>query len=150
MTERFQSFVTGITACYKQIQRIKSMEMTEFGLKGTHAMCIFFLHNNPEGLTAAQLCRLCAEDKAAISRTLATLQQEGYIHTGEKKYRAPMRLTEAGEEIAVKVDGLINQWVNFGGGGISDEDRAVFYRVLDTIAENLEQRRGREQTDERK
>lgn len=150
MTERFQSFVTGITACYKQIQRIKSMEMTEFGLKGTHAMCIFFLHNNPEGLTAAQLCRLCAEDKAAISRTLATLQQKGYIRTGEKKYRAPMQLTEEGEAIAVKVDGLIDQWVNFGGDGLSDEDRAVFYRVLDTIAENLEQRMEREHTDERK
>ena len=49
------------------------MEMTELGLKGTHVMCLFFLHHTPEGLTAAQLCQLCAEDKAAISRTIATL-----------------------------------------------------------------------------
>ena len=87
MIQRFQAFVTGITVCYKYIQRIKSAEMTEFGLKGTHMMCLFFLHHQPEGLTAAQLCQLCAEDKAAISRTLATLQKNGYILAGEKKYR---------------------------------------------------------------
>ena len=42
MLQRFEDFVTGITVCYKYIQRIKSAEMTEFGLKGTHVMCLFF------------------------------------------------------------------------------------------------------------
>lgn len=137
MIQRFQAFVTGITVCYKSIQRIKSAEMTEFGLKGTHVMCVFFLHHNPEGLTAAQLCQLCAEDKAAISRTLSTLQKEGYITSGKKKYRAPLQLTPKGQELARQVDDLISQWVAFGGDGLSDEDRATFYRCLDTISGNL-------------
>ena len=137
MLQRFQSFVTGITVCYKYIQRIKSLEMTEFGLKGTHAMCLFFLHHSQEELTAAQLCQLCAEDKAAISRTLATLQERGCIQTGEKKYRAQLRLTDNGLMIAKKVDSLIEQWVGMGGDGLSEEDRAVFYRSLELIAGNL-------------
>ena len=137
MIQRFQAFVTGITACYRYIQRIKSMEMTEFGLKGTHVMCLFFLHHNPDGLTAAQLCQLCAEDKAAISRTLSVLQKQGYICSGEKKYRAKLRLTDSGAELARQVDGIIAQWVEFGGDGLSDEDRATFYRVLEHIARNL-------------
>ena len=66
LINRFQLFVSGVSTCYKYIQRIKNLKMTEFGLKGTHVMCLFFLHHNPEGLTAAQLCQLCAEDKAAI------------------------------------------------------------------------------------
>ena len=33
MIQRFDAFVSGITSCYKYIQRIKAMEMTEFGLK---------------------------------------------------------------------------------------------------------------------
>lgn len=137
MIKRFESFVTGITVCYKYIQRIKSAEMTEFGLKGTHVMCLFFLHHNPEGLTAAQLCQLCAEDKAAVSRTVSELQKEGYIASGEKKYRALLRLTEKGEETAKRVDSLIEQWVGFGGAGLSDEDRAAFYRALELISNNL-------------
>ena len=137
MIKRFESFVTGITVCYKYIQRIKSAEMTEFGLKGTHVMCLFFLHHNPEGLTAAQLCQLCAEDKAAVSRTVSELQKEEYIASGEKKYRALLRLTEKGEETAKRVDSLVEQWVGFGGAGLSDEDRAAFYRALELISNNL-------------
>lgn len=137
MIQRFQDFVTGITMCYKYIQRIKSAEMTEFGLKGTHVMCIFFLHHNPEGLTAAQLCQLCAEDKAAISRTLATLQSKGYLRSGEKKYRASLCLTDAGHAVALRIDGLIQQWVDCGGDGLSEEERATFYRTLRHIAGNL-------------
>ena len=139
MIQRFQAFVTGITVCYKYIQRIKSAEMTEFGLKGTHMMCLFFLHHQPEGLTAAQLCQLCAEDKAAISRTLATLQKDGYILAGEKKYRAPLQLTEKGLAVATQVDQLISQWVGFGGDGLTDEERTIFYRCLDQISSNLKE-----------
>ncbi len=137
MIKRFEAFVTGITLCYKYIQKIKSAEMTELGLKGTHVMCIFFLSHNPDGLTAAQLCRLCAEDKAAVSRTVAELQREGYVAPGEKRYRAALRLTEKGEEVARRVDGLIEQWVAFGGAGLSDSDREAFYRALELISNNL-------------
>ena len=74
MNQRFQNFLTGITVCYKYIQRIKNAEMTEFGLKGSHVACIFYLNHYPGGLTSAQLCSLCAEDKASISRTVAFLR----------------------------------------------------------------------------
>lgn len=142
MIQRFQAFVAGVTMCYRYIQRIKSAEMTEFGLKGTHVMCIFFLHHNPEGLTAVQLCQLCAEDKAAISRTLSVLMERGYIRSEDKKYRARMQLTESGTEIACRIDSLIEQWVGFGGDGLSKEDRDTFYRVLGQISNNLQDKLG--------
>jgi DNA-binding MarR family transcriptional regulator len=138
LIHRFQSFVTGITTCYKYIQRIKSAEMTEFGLSGTHVMAVFYLYHNPNGLTAAELSRLCAEDKAAVSRTLSSLQRSGYIHSGEKKYRALLQLTPKGMELGSKVDEVILQWVGLGGDGLTDEDRATFYRVLKHISDNLQ------------
>lgn len=137
MINRFQAFVSGITICYKYIQKIKTMEMTEFGLKGTHVMCVFYIHHSNEGLTAAQLCQLCAEDKAAISRTLVTLQEKGYVETGEKKYRAQIKLTAKGEQLASQIDGIIEQWVGFGGDGLTEEERNSFYHVLDLISSNL-------------
>ena len=143
MLNRFGAFVGGITACYKYIQRIKSMEMTELGLKGTHAMCLFLLHRHEEGLTAAQLYQLCGEDKAAISRTLSELESKGYLHTQittGKKYRAVLRLTETGENVAKHIDGLIEDWVSAGGNGLSGEEREEFYRILEHIAGNLKHR----------
>ena len=141
MIQRFDAFVSGITSCYKYIQRIKSMEMTEFGLKGTHVMCLYYLRQNPAGLTASQLCGLCAEDKAAISRTVSELRSRGYITTlSEKAYRAMLTLTTAGQEVARKFDRLIEGWVTAGGDGLTDEERSDFYKSLATIAENLRSR----------
>lgn len=137
MLQRFESFVTGIHACYKYIQHIKVMEMTEFGLKGTHAMCLFFLYHKEEGVTAAQLSQLCGEDKAAISRSLSALRQKGLLAVGEKKYRARLHLTEAGKSMARQVDRVISQYVCSGGDGLTEQERTVFYRALDKIAANL-------------
>lgn len=144
MIDRFQAFVSGITICYKYIQKIKTMEMTEFGLKGTHVMCIFYISHSDGELTAAQLCQLCAEDKAAISRTLVTLQEKGYVEAGEKKYRAHLKLTEKGRELSEQIDGLIEQWVGLGGDGLSEEERNSFYYVLDLISSNLREKLDKE------
>lgn len=138
MIHRFEAFVTGITVCYKYIQRIKSMEMEEFGLKGTHAMCLFYLHKNPDGLTSAQLSTLCGEDKAAISRTVSELRHLDYIvPESGKNYRTPLLLTPKGQSVAQKVDALIETWVTAGGDGLTEQQRADFYQSLSLIASNL-------------
>lgn len=143
MIHRFESFVTGITTCYKYIQRIKSVEMEELGLKGAHAMCLFYLHHNPDGLTAAQLSTLCAEDKAAISRTISDLRSQGLVaQEPGKNYRAALFLTESGREVAHRVDELIERWVAAGGDGLTQRQRSDFYDSLALIASNLRSKMG--------
>ena len=138
---RFEDFLTGITVCHKYIQRIKNAEMTEFGLRGTHVACMFYLYHKSEGLTAAQLCTLCAEDKGTISRTVSDLRARGYVEqSGGKNYRAPLKLSPAGEEIARQMDPVIESWVSVGGDGLTTEEREAFYRSLALIAANLRSR----------
>lgn len=138
MNQRFDAFVTGITVCYKCIQRIKSAEVTELGLKGAHVMCMFYLNQHPEGLTASQLCALCAEDKAAVSRTVSFLKREGYVCSeGPRNYRVLLRLTPAGQSIAGQFDDFIADWVTSGGNGLTDQERSDFYRALNLISNNL-------------
>ena len=138
MIQRFDAFVTGITVCYKYIQRIKSAEVTEMGLKGAHVMCMFYLKQHPEGLTASQLCTLCAEDKSAVSSTISFLKNEGFVTSeGPKNYRAVLKLTPAGQTVANQFDDLIADWVSSGGSGLTDQERSDFYRGLSLIANNL-------------
>ncbi len=140
MMDRFEAFVGGITACYRYIQKIKATEMTELGLRGTHVMCLYHLHRSGEGLTSAELSRLCAEDKAAISRTLAELESRGYLNPTEgKKYRTALTLTQAGQEAARQMEDLIESWVDIGGGGLTEQQRCEFYATLALIGENLKQ-----------
>ena len=142
MIQRFETFVTNITSIYRSIQKLKSQEMASLGLKGTHVMCLFQLRQHPEGLTSTQLAQLCEEDKAAISRALTELRERGLTAVeetpGQRRYRAPVTLTDAGREVTHQMDRKILGAVRQGAQGYTAEERDTFYRVLLQIAENLQ------------
>ena len=101
--KRFEKFTGAIADCYKYIIKLKSREMSSFGLKASHVMCLYFLGQNPEGLKARELVTLCHEDKAAISKTLANLKEQGYVKAEDGmlsmlKYRRRYLITEKGME----------------------------------------------------
>lgn len=142
MVERFEKLTIGVAQIYKNIQRIKKYQMNEIGLKGTHVMCIYYLHNHPDGLTAADLCEICKEDKAGISRILSDLAHGGFIRydsANDTKYRAKAVLTAEGQTCANTVNDMILQATQKGGVGISEAEREIFYRVLFLISDNLNQ-----------
>ena len=84
LIERFESFTTSVTKAYKCIQKIKLAETERMGLKANHVMYMHYLGKNPEGLTAKQLCELCIEDKAAVSRTIVDLTKNGFVKPVEQ------------------------------------------------------------------
>lgn len=69
MEERFETFTVLIARISRSIKRIKADEMADFELKGPHVSCLYYLSQR-DGMTAAELCERCDEDKAAISRSL--------------------------------------------------------------------------------
>lgn len=142
MVDRFEKLTIGVAQIYKSIQRIKKYQMNELGLKGTHVMCIYYLSNHPDGLTAADLCEICKENKAGISRILSELEHSGFIQyqsAHDKKYRAKAILTPEGQACASTVNDMILCATQKGGNGITEAEREVFYRVLFLISDNLNQ-----------
>lgn len=143
MSQRFEKLTIGVTRIYKSIQKIKKARMNSLGLKGTHVMCIYYLSQHPEGLTASDLCNMCKEDKAGISRILSDLESRGFIcydsSLQERRYRAKAVLTDTGRTHARKISDLIMHAVDAGGQGLTEKEREIFYRVLFLIADNLEQ-----------
>ena len=87
----------------RYIQKIKEIEMQQFGLHAMHTMCLYYLNKNRQGLTSGQLTQLCREDKAAISRCLKQLTSLGYVYadkTDEKRtYRSLLYLTDEGKSL---------------------------------------------------
>ena len=55
--DRFELFLSGIHSIYRNIQQIKSAEMEELGLKGTHFLCLYYLHKSEIPLTPVQLSK---------------------------------------------------------------------------------------------
>ncbi len=140
MVERFETFTILLNRINRNIRKIKNKEMAKYELRGPHISCLYYLYTS-EGLTAKDLCERCEEDKATISRSLDYLENNSYIvckSESKKRYNAPFELTErgmrAGKRIADKIAAVLEEI----SSGISDEDRDIFYRSLNTISENID------------
>lgn len=141
MVTKFEQFSASVSCIYRCIQKIERVEMAKYGLKGPHAQCLLAMSRYPEGVTSSQLCVICDKDKAAISRTVAELEREGLVTRdckGGSSYRVPLKLTPQGEAAAQRVDERAKLAVEKAGEGMTDEQRATFYMVLDLIAGHLQ------------
>ena len=137
--ERFSASVSGLSYC---IQKIESEVMHEYGLKGSCAQYLTALRTREDGLTVSKLSEICVKDKAAVSRAISELEAKGMVvrkGTSSGMYRASVVLTPEGKDVAESVAQKASAAVAHAGKGLSEEERAVFYRVLDLIATNLSQ-----------
>lgn len=140
MKERFKTFTVLINRISRNIRKIKNQEVAEFNLRSTHVSCLYYLYTG-EALTATELCELCAEDKATISRTLDYLENEGYLtcqtqHT--KRYKSPLQLTAKGREISRQIADKIDGVLDTISIEITEAERIEFYRCLSLISDGLE------------
>ena len=141
MQSRYEQFASSISSIYHSIQKIEKAEMVRYGTKGIFAQYLAALLGHPEGMTAAQLSDVCDKDKAAVSRAVADMEQEGLLtreSRDDNRYRALLRLTEAGEEAARYVACQAQKAVDAGGEGLDDRERAKLQEALALIAQNLE------------
>ena len=141
MLTRYEEFTSKINLAYKYIMKIKIHEMNNLDLKAANLNVIFYLGKNPEGLTASELCWLCKEDKAWISKNLNYLKKKKLIcnksDDKEKKYRAKYYMTNAGEEVYKEIINIISFISNSCAEGCSEEELDIFYKVLGKIIGNL-------------
>lgn len=139
--DRYSRFTILINRISRSIHRIKDDVMSRYGLKSAHVSCLYYLYKEGKPLTARELCDKCEEDKAAVSRAIDLLNQEGYVTCGgntEKKYKSPITLTQKGEEVGKVVAAKITDILSVLDDGLSDEDRAILYESLETISKTLQ------------
>lgn len=140
MENRFKLFTVLTNKVNRCIRKIKSEEMAEFNLKSTHVSCLYYLYEE-NSLTAKELCDICDEDKAAISRSLDYLENNGYLKCDSKnikRYKSPLELTDKGIEVAKKLNEKINRILEEASVGLTEENRKIFYESLGLISNNLE------------
>ena len=138
MDERFETFTVLINQISRSIRRIKAEQMESINLKGPHVSCLYHLSKNGP-MTAAELCDRCEEDKAAVSRSLDYLEQNGYLQIPEgKRYRRPLVLTHKGAAAGAEVSRRIDSIVALASCDVLEEDRLAMYRALSIISKNLE------------
>ena len=142
MLNRFELFTSGISALYRDVQKLERDEMEKHGLRGAFAQYLLAISQHPGGITAAELCEVCDKDKAAVSRIIGEMEAKGLLEKesgSTSQYRVKLHLTPEGEKAAAFVRDRASIAVEMAGSGLSDEDRKIFYSALERISANLQQ-----------
>ena len=135
--ERFSLAIFEISRCW---HKLAAKELMKLGLKGSHARYLTAMYKYPQGITVPQLCTVCGKDKSDASRTLSALEAKGLVtkqRVGGSLYRGVMLLTDKGRRASELITERASRVVAAAGRGITDEEREVFYRVLDSVTVNL-------------
>lgn len=126
---------------YRCWHKLAAEELAEYGLNSPHAVYLNVLYKFEEGITAAQLSVLCSKNKADVSRMVSIMEEKGIVKkeaVGDNLYRAKIKLTERGKEAAEHVRERAALAVELAGGGLSGENREIFYNALELITSNLQ------------
>ena len=140
MQERFETFTVLIAKIHRSIYKIKTEEMAAFDLKSSHVSCLYYLYK-AEALTAKELCDVCGEDKANVSRAVKYLEENGYLlceSSAAKRYQSALRLTEKGAKVGRHIADKIDRILAAASAGLTEEDRVVMYQSLALIDKNLQ------------
>ncbi len=138
MQPRFERFSLAICEIFRCWHRIAAEEMEAYGLKGTHAMYLTTLLRHPQGLTAAELGKLCGRDKSEVSRTVAFMEEKGILQKTGRSYRATLTLTPTGWEAAEHARRRADLAVEIAGAALTEDQRQIFYAALESITKNLQ------------
>lgn len=141
MEDRFKAFTLLINSISRNIYNIKNEEMTNLGLKSTHLSCLYYLYKYKK-LTPVELCEVCQENKAGVSRAIKDLQQMQFVEemlTPNSKYRVPLALTEKGVAITQKIDARVAYFLEQASSGLTDAQRKTMYESLELIDNNLKE-----------
>ncbi len=140
--ERFEEFVHLVSSLEKEVQRIRAAECERLGLRGADLMCLYYLGKSGEGMTAAELSRAAGVTRAAVSRTLATLSERGFVEVDEpagdaRRYRAGVRLTKRGREAMSGVEAAVSRVMSTVDSALEDGERAQLYVSMASVLERL-------------
>ena len=129
----------------KCVDKIKSVKISEFGIRAAHFNCMMHIDLSDEGLTPTELSKDCGVDKAFVSRTTADLIKGGFIQTNQKyndgrKYRNKYILTEKGKEVIRETKALIEKHFSEISEKFSEYEMKCFLRVMMAISEAVNQK----------
>ena len=140
MVDRYKTFTVLISNISRKIKKLKTAEMAKLNLKSTHVSCIYYLYEK-DSLTVGELCEICNEDKANLSRSIEYLKENGYIENAfvnSKRYKAPLMLTEKGREIGKSLSERVKGVLVEASQGLKEEERNIMYKCLELIDNNLQ------------
>jgi DNA-binding MarR family transcriptional regulator len=130
-------------AILRSARQIVNSELASVNLTGAEGDILFHLLSASEGLSQEKLAECLDIGKAAISRTVNSLDSKGYVHRERqaddwRTYR--VTLTTAAQGVSETIEHAYKTVYETALRGISESEFRRFGRLLEEVYENLNSR----------
>lgn len=136
-----RDFWIGLKAVLRSARQLVNKELEGLHLTSAQGDALFYLLTEQDGFTQEQLAQWLDVDKGAISRTVDSLAEKGYVrrerHLSDgRAYR--VLLTEKAVEIGPAVTSAYQKVYEAAGKGIPEAEFRRLGTLLHLVAESLQ------------
>ncbi|MCT4475793.1 MarR family transcriptional regulator [Bacillus sp. BA3] len=134
----FQKFFQQLLLLYRPFENNLNIQLNKHDLHRAQWSILHFLINNGSA-TLVELANYQSVEKPTITRTIARLEELGYVeHVPSKDKREKrMRLTELGKQVYSEVRVTIDQYEQEILKGITEEEQLAAIRIMGEIRNNI-------------
>ncbi|MCZ0874346.1 MULTISPECIES: MarR family winged helix-turn-helix transcriptional regulator [Peribacillus] len=134
----FQKFFQQLLLLYRPFENNLNIQLNKHDLHRAQWSILYYL-NNYGSATLVELANYQSVEKPTITRTIARLEELGYVeHVPSKDKREKrMRLTELGKKVYSEVRVTIDQFEQEILKGITEEEQLAAIRIMGEIRNNI-------------
>ncbi|MGE7608704.1 MarR family winged helix-turn-helix transcriptional regulator [Peribacillus frigoritolerans] len=134
----FQKFFQQFLLLYRPFENNLNIQLNRHDLHRAQWSILYYL-NNYGSATLVELANYQSVEKPTITRTIARLEELGYVeHVQSKDKREKrMRLTELGKKVYSEVRVTIDQYEQEILKGITEEEQLAAIRIMGEIRNNI-------------
>lgn len=134
----FQKFFQQLLLLYRPFENNLNIQLNKHDLHRAQWSILYYL-NNYGSATLVELANYQSVEKPTITRTIARLEELGYVeHVPSKDKREKrMRLTELGKKVYSEVRVTIDQYEQEILQGITEEEQLAAIRIMGEIRNNI-------------
>jgi MarR family transcriptional regulator, transcriptional regulator for hemolysin len=138
LIETYQKFFQQFLLLYRPFENNLNIQLGKHDLHRAQWSILHFLFNY-DLATLVELANYLSVEKPTITRTIARLEELGYVeHVPSKDKREKrMRLTELGKKIYSEVRVTIDQYEQDILKGITEEEQLAAIRIMGEIRNNI-------------
>ncbi|MEY8734658.1 MarR family winged helix-turn-helix transcriptional regulator [Peribacillus frigoritolerans] len=138
MIKTFQKFFQQLLLLYRPFENNLNIQLNKHDLHRAQWSILYYL-NNYGSATLVELANYQSVEKPTITRTIARLEELGYVeHVPSKDKREKrMRLTELGKMVYSEVRVTIDQYEQEILKGITEEEQLAAIRIMGEIRNNI-------------
>ncbi|MFJ8071410.1 MarR family winged helix-turn-helix transcriptional regulator [Peribacillus sp. NPDC096447] len=136
--ETYQKFFQQLLLLYRPFENNLNIQLNKHDLHRAQWSILYYLFNY-DSATLVELANYQSVEKPTITRTIARLEELGYVeHVPSKDKREKrMRLTELGKKVYSEVRVTIDQYEQEILKGITEEEQLAAIRIMGEIRNNI-------------